>query len=227
MSRKETVSIWILLSAFFCLAVLTAVMWHVSRTEVPAYTGRELTGVKKEEVAGRNSPLTEYIYLTPNATFPREDKITKITIHHMAADLSLEEAGELFSRTEGNASANYAIDSEGHIGLYVEEKDRAWTSSDPENDACAVTIEVANDEIGGQWHVSDAAYAALLDLCTDICRRNGIRQLTFTGAADGSLTMHRMFSDETECPGPYLESRMAEIADAVNERLTQERQDTF
>ena len=137
----------------------------------------------------------------------------------MAADLTLEEAGELFAREDREASANYAIDSEGRVGLYVEEKNRAWTSADRDNDGQAVTIEVANDEIGGQWHVSDQAYETLIDLCVDICRRNGIPELVYTGTEEGTLTIHKMFDEETQCPGPYLESRMPEIAEEVNQRL--------
>ena len=75
--------------------------------------------------------------------------------------------------------ANYGIDSKGRVGLYVEEKNRAWTSSSPDNDNMAVTIEVANDEIGGDWHVSDKALEKLIDLCVDICKRNGIEKLNF------------------------------------------------
>ena len=181
--------------------------------------GRELTEEEQEAVIGRNSPLAEYVYLTPNATFPREQQIRKITIHHMAADLTLEEAGELFVRENVEASANYAIDSEGRVGLYVEEENRAWTSADRDNDGQAVTIEVANDEIGGQWHVSDQAYETLIDLCVDICRRNRIPELVYTGTEEGTLTIHKMFDEGTQCPGPYLESCMPGIAEEVNQRL--------
>ena len=116
-------------------------------------------------------------------------------------------------------SSNYAIDSSGRVALYVEEGNRAWTSSSRENDHQAVTIVVANDETGGSWHVSDQAFETLITLCADICRRNGITRLDFTGNPEGNLTLHKMFSGQTECPGPYLESRMEEIAALVNERL--------
>lgn len=108
---------------------------------------------------------------------------------------------------------------QGRVGLYVEEANQSWASSSPENDSQAVTIEVANDEVGGDWHVSDSAYERLLDLCEDICRRNGIRELRYTGDETGNLTLHSMFYSETECPGPYLKSRMDEIASEVNRRL--------
>ena len=74
------------------------------------------------------------------------------------------------------------------------------------------------DEIGGDWHVSDEAFETLVALCTDICRRSGMEALTYTGDADGSLTIHKMFHD-TDCPGPYLESRMDDLANQVNLRL--------
>jgi hypothetical protein len=116
------------------------------------------------------------------------------------------------------ASSNYSIDTDGTVGLHVEESRRAWTSSSSANDNVAVTIEVANDEKGGEWHVSDAALAKLIDLCEDICRRNGIPQLIYTGRPDGTLTHHNMFA-LTSCPGPYLQSEMPYIAAEVNKRL--------
>ena len=104
----------------------------------------------------------------------------------------------------------------------MEENNRAWTSSSRENDQQAVTIEVANDETGGDWHVSDAAFDTLVALCADICLRNGIPSLEYTGGPEGSLTVHQMFNPNTECPGPYLLSRMEDIAAAVNARLAAE-----
>ncbi|MCI8865748.1 MAG: N-acetylmuramoyl-L-alanine amidase [Lachnospiraceae bacterium] len=189
---------------------------------LPDNVGRPLSGQEAAQVAGRNSPLIDYIYLSPNGDFPRDNAIQKITIHHMAGDLSLEGLGADFAQEDRRASSNYAIDSQGRVALYVEECNRAWTSSSRENDGQAVTIEVANDQVGGDWHVSDEAYEALLALCTDICRRNGIKSLRFTGDASGNLTLHNMFNSQTQCPGPYLEGRMEEIAREVNRRLGNE-----
>lgn len=135
----------------------------------------------------------------------------------MAGNLSVETCGRVFQTT--NASANYGIDSNGRVGMYVEEHNRAWTSSNADNDHQAVTIEVANDRIGGDWHVSDKALMKLIYLCADICKRNGIKQLHFTGDASGNLTMHKWFA-ATACPGPYLESKFPYIASEVNKILT-------
>lgn len=162
-----------------------------------------------------NSNLVTYTKISPHSD-PREAAISKITPHHVAGDVSLETLGNVFQTRE--ASANYGIDSEGRIAMYVEEKDRAWTSGDADNDHCAVTVEVANDGGAPDWHVSDKALASLITLCVDICRRNGIEALNFTGDATGNLTMHKMFA-ATACPGPYLASKFPYIAAEVNKRL--------
>ena len=112
------------------------------------------------------------------------------------------------------------LDSNGEVGLYVEEHNRSWCSCNSSNDHQAITIEVANDGGAPNWHVSDKALNKLVDLCVDICKRNGIKQLNYTGDANGNLTMHKYFT-ATECPGPYLESKFPWIADKVNKKLSQ------
>lgn len=164
-----------------------------------------------------NSPLVNYTRISPNRNSPRNRPIGKITVHHMAGNLTVEQCGSVFAPSSRQASSNYGIGTDGRVGLYVDEGDRSWASSSAANDNQAVTIEVANDEIGGNWHVSDAAWDKLVELCADICRRNGFR-LNWTGDASGTLTCHYMFT-ATACPGPYLKGRMAELAQAVNARL--------
>lgn len=165
-----------------------------------------------------NSSLVNYTRISPNRSVPRNQKISKLTVHHMAGNLSVETCGNVFASSARQASSNYGIGSDGRVGMYVEEKDRAWTSSSSWNDNRAVTIEVANDQIGDNWHVSDAAWNKLVELCVDICKRNGMTSLTWTGDKNGSLTCHYMFA-ATNCPGPYLKSRMAELARTVTARL--------
>lgn len=164
-----------------------------------------------------NSNLVNYTKLSPNYT-KRTGVIRKITIHHMAGNLTVESCGNVFANPIREASSNYGIGTDGRVGLYVDESNRAWTSSNYENDNQAVTIEVANDEIGGCWHVSDTALNKLIKLCADICKRNGISKLNFTGDKNGNLTMHRYFAN-TNCPGQYLESKYPYIANEVNKIL--------
>jgi len=173
-----------------------------------------------------NSSLVNYTKISPNSNNPRNSAIKKITIHHMAGNLSVETCGNIFANSSRKASSNYGIGSDGRVGMYVEEKNRSWCSSNANNDHQAITIEVAND--GGastNWHVSDTALAKLIDLCVDICKRNGIDKLNYTGDASGNLTRHNMFAITT-CPGGYLQSKFPYIAEEVNKRLTNEETNT-
>lgn len=170
-----------------------------------------------------NSSMVVHTRISPNRNVGRANsrynpsgKIDKITIHHMAGNLSIETCGNVFQSRQ--ASSNYGIGSDGRVGMYCEEKDRSWCSSSPSNDYRAVTIEVANCDTGGDWPVSDKAYATLIKLCVDICKRNGISSLNYTGDANGNLTRHNMF-EATSCPGPYLQARFAQIAREVNAQL--------
>lgn len=144
-----------------------------------------------------------------------------ICFYHMGGNLALGNLGDRFAKRDIQSSSNYAIDSKGNVALYVEEANRAWTSSNRENDEEAITIEVANDEEGGNWHVSNESFNKLVELCVDICRRNGIEEIVYTGDTTGNLTYHGMFDPNTECPGPYLTSRMSALAAAINEQLQQ------
>ena len=164
-----------------------------------------------------NSPLIVYTALSPNCS-PRTRSIDKITIHHMAGVCSVEVCGELFKPASRGGSSNYGIGNDGRVALYVPEDKRAWTSDSIENDDRAVTIEVSNSFKGDPWPVSDEAYQSLIDLCVDICQRNGIERLNYTGDTSGNLTVHRWFQ-ATACPGEYLMGRMGQIADEVNAKL--------
>ena len=144
-------------------------------------------------------------------------KICKITPHHMAGVLTAQRCGELFQNPSRDASANYGIGNDGEIACYVDENNRAWTSSSSSNDCQAITIEVSNSSAGGNWPISDAAWNSLVNLCVDICKRHNFR-LNYDGTKNGSLTTHDMFAN-TNCPGPYLKGKLNELASIVNSRL--------
>ena len=165
-----------------------------------------------------NSTLINYVRLSPNNSGQRNQPIQKITIHHMAGDLTIEQCGAIFAPPSRQCSSNYGIGSDGRIGMYCEEKNRSWCSSSNWNDQRAITIEVANDSGAPNWTISDKAMESLINLCVDICKRNNIEKLEYTGDRDGSLTVHRMFAS-TLCPGPYIMSKIPYITSEVNQRL--------
>lgn len=172
-----------------------------------------------------NSPLVSYTKISPNKTSPRNKKIDTITIHCVVGQCSVETLGNVFAPTSRQASSNYGVGVDGRIGMYVEEKDRSWCSSSGANDHRAITIEVASDT-KHPYAVNDKAFAALIDLVTDICQRNGIKKLVWsTNKADRvnhrngcNMTVHRDYANKS-CPGDYLYNRHGQIADEVNKRL--------
>ena len=177
-----------------------------------------------------NSPLISYTRLSPNHSGRRNHVIDTISIHCMAGDASVETCGALFADPSRKASSNYGIGSDGRIALYVDEANRSWCTSNAANDHRAITIEVANNGGAPDWPVSDKAYAALLDLLTDICRRNGIKKLLWKGDKSligqvdkQNMTVHRWFAAKA-CPGDYLYNRHGEIAAEVNRRLEGEEE---
>jgi len=176
-------------------------------------------------MAYTNSPLVNYTKISPNKSSGRvhsthnpKGVIDTITIHHTAGKLSIETLGNVFAPTSRQASSNYGVGDDGRIGMYVEERDRSWCTSSAANDYKAVTLEVVNSQSGGDWLVSDKALAATIKLCIDICKRNNIKKINFTGDKTGNLTMHKWFAN-TNCPGPYLESKFPYIASEINKGL--------
>lgn len=171
-----------------------------------------------------NSPLVNYTKISPNKTSPRNHAIDTITIHCVVGQVTVERLGDIFAPTSRQASSNYGIGKDGRIGMYVEEKDRSWCSSNAANDNRAITIEVASDTTA-PYAVTDAAFNALIKLCADICKRNGIKELkwkadkSLIGQVDKqNMTVHRWFANKS-CPGEFLYQRHAQIAAEVNKLL--------
>lgn len=179
-------------------------------------------------MAYSNSPLATYTRISPNRNSPRNHSIDRITIHCIVGQWTAKQGCDYFANTTRGASCNYVVGKDGSIGLCVEERDRSWCSSSRENDNRAITIETASDT-SHPYAVTDAALNALIELCTDICRRNGKRKLlwlgnktdalAYTPAADEMvMTVHRWFKNK-DCPGQYLLDRQPLIANSVTSRL--------
>lgn len=165
-----------------------------------------------------NSSLVSIVNYSPNHSGRRNQPITKIAIHHTAGAISAATIGQIFKPTSRQASCNYGIGNDNKIVLCVDESNRSWCTSSSWCDNRAITIEVANSSNGGNWPVSDRVLATLIDLVTDICRRNGIKNCTYTGGKAGVLQKHEWYAN-TNCPGPYLGSKFPYIASEVNKRL--------
>lgn len=160
------------------------------------------------------SPLATESYPADTGNYSGPEartNITDITIHHMAGILSAAQCGAIFQRPGRRGSSHYGIGVNGEIAWYVDENCVAWTNSNWPSNQRSVTIENSNDEMGGDWHVSDATLKSLIKLVADIAKRNGLGKLV----PGENLTWHSMYTS-TSCPGQYLLSKMQYIADEAN-----------
>lgn len=160
-----------------------------------------------------NSKLVNKTILTSkNYTKGRSGyKIKKITIHHCAGVMSVENIGKLFKNGSREVSAHYGIGNDGRIGQYVEEKNTAWTDGNWVSNCTSVTIETSNNKTGGKWTVGNKALNSLIKLVADIGKRNGLGTLV----KGKNVTWHRMYASTT-CPGDYLLSKMDYIIKEAN-----------
>lgn len=172
-----------------------------------------------------NSKLATYTNISPKSSSRNGNKVERIIVHHMAFVSTAKACCDSHKNSSRQVSANYYIGKNGDIAQGVDESRRAWTSGSFDADGKAVTIEVSNSVNGNPkggdgWLVSDKAFNALVELCADICKRNGIKELTFTkNKAKDTLSGHKQW-DSTVCPGDYLYGKFPELCEKVNAKLT-------
>lgn len=174
-----------------------------------------------------NSSLVVYTGLSPNHSGKRTHSIDRITPHCVVGQLSCETICACFPAGR-NASCNYGIGTDGRISLCVDEGNRSWCSSSSANDQRAVTIECASDKTE-PFAMNEKVYAALINLCTDICKRNGKTKLLWFADKNKTLayepkademiiTVHRWFANKS-CPGDWLYNRLGDLAAKVTANL--------
>ena len=175
-----------------------------------------------------NSPLVSYTKLSPNNSGARTEKICFFTPHCYVGQASVEDAGAWFAQTAAQASCNYMIGKDGRVALIVPESQRSWCSSSRWNDQRAVTVECASNKTH-PYAFNTSVYMKLIELATDVCRRNGKKKLlwfadkaktmAYTPAADEMvITVHRWYANKA-CPGDWLYSRLGDVAMKVTAAL--------
>ena len=175
-----------------------------------------------------NSPLVSYTKLSLNNSGQRNHSIDRITPHCVVGQMQIEDLLGWLAQPSTKASANYGIGKDGRIGLGVPENIRSWCSSSSANDNRAVTIECASDKTH-PYAFNDKVYQSLINLCVDICKRNGKKKLLWLGDKDKTLnyqpaademvlTVHRWFAAKA-CPGDWLYERLGDLAETVTKAL--------
>lgn len=164
------------------------------------------------------SPLINRTIPHLNRYNPRQSSISGFTIHHNAGVNSIGEA----SNPNREVSANYWILDDGTLIGNIPEEFRAWTSGvtgypeGAKSDHRNITVEVSNTTAGVRdktWAISDAALNTLVRLIADVFKR--YRLGTIKRATYGGVAVHRDFVP-TECPGPYIMSKLADIISNAN-----------
>ena len=174
------------------------------------------------------SSLVDFVKISPNNSGQRTHNIDRITPHCIVGQWGVTTIGNYFNNPQVKASCNYGIAKDGKVALVVEENKRSWCSSSNEKDQRAVTIECSSEKTS-PYAFNDAVYNKLIDLCTDICRRNGKNTLLWLGTKEATLsynpkpnemilTVHRWFKQKA-CPGDWLMARMTDLATKVTNKL--------
>lgn len=176
-----------------------------------------------------NSPLVSYTKISPNHSGKRTHAIDRITPHCVVGQVTVQSLGNVFAPASRQASSNYGIGLDGAVGMYVEECNRSWCSSSNANDQRAVTIECASDTTA-PYAFRPVVYDRLIELCVDICKRNGKTKLIWIDNKDKALaytpksgemllTVHRWFANKS-CPGDWMYARMGDLAAKVTAQLS-------
>ena len=193
------------------------------------YFGKYATkGTEGNDMGYTNSALVDCKVMSPNHSGKRTHRIDRITPHCVVGQLKAANIGGCFDESSRQASCNYGIGSDGKVCLIVDEANRSWCSSSSANDQRAITIECASDKTE-PYAMTDTVYNKLVDLCVDICKRNGKDVLLWFADKEKTLnyepkdnemviTVHRWFANKS-CPGDWLYNRLGDLATKVTGRL--------
>jgi hypothetical protein len=147
--------------------------------------------------------------------------INGVVIHHVAGTNGL---GYVANENTRNSHPTYHIANSGAVTGIVH-PDRRPYSTGGTPDPNAVTFEVDNSSVGGDWPVSPAALEALIDVIVYHASQSpragkgfaknepSVRQSEFF------IAWHSQYK-ATACPGPFIMSQLDYIVDQCNKRAS-------
>ena len=147
--------------------------------------------------------------------------INGVVIHHVAGTNGL---GYVANANTRNSHPTYHIANSGAVTGIVN-PDRRPYSTGGTPDPNAVTFEVDNSSVGGDWPVSPAALEALIDVIVYHASQSpragkgfaknepSVRQSEFF------IAWHSQYK-ATACPGPFIMSQLDYIVDQCNKRAS-------
>lgn len=183
---------------------------------IPAETLAEYTdlsdGGKPEDVESLTRMTRAGFTLTNKADFyyfahgkfssRNGKKITRVVWHHMAGNLTVRQFMAIMQSTR-KMSPTVSIHTDGTVYAWCPEERRPWTTGTYVCDDQALTFELANDQIVGDWHISNKVLDLAAQIHAEWSKRYGIpTTYSYRGAG---INMHKDWA-ATSCPGPYLEN---------------------
>lgn len=128
-------------------------------------------------------------------------KPIRVVWHHMAGNLTPKQFMAIMQSAR-QMSPTISIHTDGTVYAWVPEEMRPWTTGSYAADQQALTFELANDQIGGNWHLPDNVIDLAAQIHAEWSKRYGIpTTYSYRGAG---INMHKDWA-ATACPGPYLE----------------------
>jgi hypothetical protein len=148
--------------------------------------------------------------------------INGVVIHHVAGTNGLNYVANKNSR---NSHPTYHISNSGAVTGIVNPERRPY-STGGQPDPSAVTFEIDNSSVGGDWPVSSAAIEALIDVIvfhasiSPRANRGFAKNIKTQIQREFYIAWHQQYS-ATACPGPFVMSQLDYIVAECNKRATQ------
>jgi len=148
--------------------------------------------------------------------------INGVVIHHVAGTNGLSYVANKNSR---NSHPTYHIASSGAVtGIVNPERRPFSTAGQP--DPSAVSFEIDNESVGGDWPVSSAAIEALIDVIifhasiSPRANQGFAKNIKTQVQREFYIAWHQQYS-ATACPGPFVMSQLDYIVAECNRRASQ------
>jgi hypothetical protein len=148
--------------------------------------------------------------------------INGVVIHHVAGTNGLNYVANKNSR---NSHPTYHISNSGAVTGIVNPERRPF-STGGQPDPSAVTFEIDNSSVGGDWPVSSAAIEALIDVIifhasiSPRANRGFAKNIKTQVQSEFFIAWHQQYS-ATACPGPFILSQLDYIVAECNKRASQ------
>lgn len=173
---------------------------------------------KKVDLSGINADNIEVRYMDPSA----DSSMPVVSQEDETQTPEKEYHGGL----KYMLSANYAIDSQGKVGLYVPGKGCSYYTGNRKNDERALTIVLSSAK-NGERTFTKQTYNKLVDLTAYLCDQYGIKELVWSDDKDvrknhsngANVTLVSDYYIHTDAPGGYLLDRMDDFINDVNYKL--------